>query len=172
MLVSVITNCWQIVDRFRSQAFYKVYPKLLNFEQKQRPIDIVQEMLTTLNDDPDLLKKVITGDKLWVYGFDIETKAKLIQWNRPEKPRAIKAHQVRSNVCVLITVFFDSKGVNSCHKVVRSIKNTILRLCADCAKAIRQKRTELGKNQSWILQHDNAPTHTLMPMREFLARFA
>ena len=34
------------------------FPKLLNFEQKQRGIDITQEMLTTFNDDPDLLTKV------------------------------------------------------------------------------------------------------------------
>ena len=31
-------------------------------------MDIAQEMLTTFNDDPDLLKKVITGDESWVYG--------------------------------------------------------------------------------------------------------
>ena len=40
----------------------KIFSKLLNFEQKQRPMDIAQEMLTTFNDDPDLLKKVRTGD--------------------------------------------------------------------------------------------------------------
>ena len=50
-------------------------PKLLNFEQKQRRMDIAQETLTTFNDDPDLLKKVITGNESWVYGYDIETKA-------------------------------------------------------------------------------------------------
>ena len=38
-------------------------------------MDIAQDMLMTFNDDPDLLKKVITGDELWVYGFDIATKA-------------------------------------------------------------------------------------------------
>ena len=27
------------------------------------------------SDDPDLLKKVITGDESWVCGYDIETKA-------------------------------------------------------------------------------------------------
>ena len=37
-------------------------------------MDIAQEMLTTFNDAPDLLNKVITGDELWVYGYDIETK--------------------------------------------------------------------------------------------------
>ena len=34
------------------------FPKLLNFEQKQRGMGIAQEKLTTFNDDPDLLKKV------------------------------------------------------------------------------------------------------------------
>ena len=33
---------------------------------KQSRIDIAQEMLTTFNDDLDLLKKTITGDGSWV----------------------------------------------------------------------------------------------------------
>ena len=32
-------------------------------------------MLTTFNDDTDLLKKVITGGESWVYGYDIESKS-------------------------------------------------------------------------------------------------
>ena len=52
-----------------------IVAKLLNVEQKQRRIDIAQEMLTTFNNDPDLLKRVITTDESWVYGYDIETKA-------------------------------------------------------------------------------------------------
>ena len=31
-----------------------------------------------MNDDPDLLKKFITGDESWVYGYDIETKSPII----------------------------------------------------------------------------------------------
>ena len=45
------------------RAALKIVLKLLNFEQKQCRMDIAQEMLTTFNDDPDLLKKVITGDE-------------------------------------------------------------------------------------------------------------
>ena len=56
-------------------AAAKIVPKLLNFEQKQRHMDIAQEILMTFNDDPDLLKKVVTGNESWVYGYDIETKA-------------------------------------------------------------------------------------------------
>ena len=42
---------------------FGVVPKLLNFKQKQRRMDIAKEMLTTFNDDSDLLKKVITADE-------------------------------------------------------------------------------------------------------------
>ena len=35
-------------------------------------MDIAQGMLTTFNNDPDLLKKVLTGDETWVYGYDME----------------------------------------------------------------------------------------------------
>ena len=36
-------------------------------------------------------------------------------------------------------------------------------------EAIRQKRTELWKNQSRILHYDNSPAHTSMSERKFLA---
>ena len=35
-------------------------------------MDIAQEMLTKFNDEPGLLKQVITGVESWVYGYDIE----------------------------------------------------------------------------------------------------
>ena len=59
--------------------------KIANFKQKQRHMDIAQDLLTTLNDDPDLLKKIITFDESWMYGFDIESKAQSSQWKRPER---------------------------------------------------------------------------------------
>ena len=61
------------------RAAAKIVQKLLNFEQKQRRMDIVWEMLTTFKDYPDLLKKLITGDESRVYGYDIEIKAQLSQ---------------------------------------------------------------------------------------------
>ena len=39
------------------RAAAKIFPKLLNFEQKHCRMDIGQEMMTTFNDDPDFLKK-------------------------------------------------------------------------------------------------------------------
>ena len=57
------------------RAAVMIVSKLHNFEQKQRRMVIAQEMLTTCNNDPDLLKKFITNDESGVYGYDIETKA-------------------------------------------------------------------------------------------------
>ena len=34
---------------------------------------------------------------------------------------------------------------------------------------VRRKRPELFANNSWILHHDNAPTHTVLSLREFLS---
>ncbi|XP_046975163.1 protein GVQW3-like [Vanessa cardui] len=68
----------------------KFVPKLLNFKQKQRRISIAQELLNDVNNDPDLLKRVITGDETWVYGYDVETKAQSSEWKRPDEPRPKK----------------------------------------------------------------------------------
>ena len=48
--------------------------------------------------DDDLLKKVITCDESWIFGYDIEAKS---QWKPPEEPRPKKARQVLSYVNVL-----------------------------------------------------------------------
>ena len=92
-------------------ATAKIVPKLLNFEQKQRCMNIAQEMLTMFNDNPDLLKKVITADESLAYSYDIEIKTQSSQWKRLEDPRPLKTRQVRSNVKVLLIVFFDCNGV-------------------------------------------------------------
>ena len=74
-------------------------------------MDNAQEMLTTFTDDPNLLKKVVTGDESRVHDYDFETKAQSAHWKRQEEPRPKKAHQVWSNVKILLTVFSDYNDV-------------------------------------------------------------
>ena len=63
--------------------------------------------MTTFNDDADLLKKFMTSIESCVYGYDIDIKGQSSPCKRQEEPRPKKVHQVRSNVSVLLTVFFD-----------------------------------------------------------------
>ncbi|XP_011049685.1 PREDICTED: putative uncharacterized protein FLJ37770 [Acromyrmex echinatior] len=74
-------------------------------------INIAKELLDSVRDDLNVLQRVITGDELWVYGYDVETKAQSSQGKLPHELRPKKARQVRSNVKSLLTVFFDCKGV-------------------------------------------------------------
>lgn len=53
-------------------------PKLLNC----RRMSIAQELCNDVNGDPDLIKRVLTGEKSWVYGYKIETKVQLSQYKK------------------------------------------------------------------------------------------
>ena len=118
----------------------KFNPKLLNFDQKNNHMNIAQELLNDVNDDPDLLKRVITGDETWVYGYDVETKAQSSQWKQSDEPRPKKARQVGSNVKVLLTVFIECNGVVH-HEFLpqgRTVNN--------CAKQFVRNAQNYGKN--------------------------
>ena len=69
----ILDNRRITIERLMPSNFYvflgmkcataKIVLKLLNFEQKYLRMDIAREMLTTFNNDPDLLKTAITGDQ-------------------------------------------------------------------------------------------------------------
>ncbi|UYV73733.1 hypothetical protein LAZ67_11000634 [Cordylochernes scorpioides] len=151
----------------------KFVPKLLNCDQKQHRMNIANEMLDSVRDDPNLLQRVITGNEAWVYGYDVGTKAQSSQWKLPHKPRPKKARQVRSNVKFLLTVFFDCRGVVH-HEFLphgRTVNEEYyLQVMRNLREAIRQKRPDLWKNKNWLLPHDNAPAHTSLLVRDLLAK--
>ncbi|UYV75280.1 hypothetical protein LAZ67_12003281 [Cordylochernes scorpioides] len=151
----------------------KFVPKLLICDQKQHRMNIANEMLDSVRDDPNLLQRIITGDEAWVYGYDVENKAQSSQWKLPHEPRPKKARQVRSNGKVLLTVFFDCRGVVH-HEFLpqgRTVnKEYYLQVMRNLREAIRQKRPDLWKNKNWLLHHDNAPSHTSLLVRDFLAK--
>ena len=126
-------------------------------------MDIAQEMLTTFNDYLELFKKVITGNKSWLYCYNIETKAQSSQWKRPEEPCMF--------VCLFSLKVMTQYIMNSYNKVVRSIRNQYnLEDIPRLRKAFHQKCTEFWENQSQILHPDNTPAYTSMLVREFLAK--
>ncbi|UYV72783.1 CLCN3 [Cordylochernes scorpioides] len=117
-------------------------------------------VIDSVRDDPNLLQRVITGDEAWVYGYDLS-----------HEPRPKKASQVRSNVKVLLTVFFDCRGVvhHEFFPQGRTLnKDYYLQVMRNLREAIRQKRPDLLKNKNWLLHHDNAPAHTSLLVRDFL----
>jgi hypothetical protein len=84
------------------RAVAKFVPKLLSSqEQQQLCLEVTWDMLECANEDPEFLKTVITGDQMWVYRYDPETKVQS-QWEHSSSPRPKKAQRVRSKVKVLL----------------------------------------------------------------------
>jgi hypothetical protein len=69
-------------DRKSRDAYVaaKFVPCLLTDEQKANRVMVSQELFDHSNADRNFPKNVITGKEMWVYGYNIETKAQSSQW--------------------------------------------------------------------------------------------
>ena len=72
----------------------------------------------------------------------------------------------------MLLTFFDIRGI--VHYEFVPTGQTVnqvycLEVLERLREKVRQKRPKLFANRSWILHHDNAPAHTALPVREFLA---
>ena len=84
----------------------KFVPHLLTKDQKNTCLTSCQELKNQIESDPHFLSKVNTGDEIWCYGYDSETKQASRQWKTPTSPRPKEGRQVRSNVKKIPIVFF------------------------------------------------------------------
>ena len=106
---------------------------------------------------------------VWVWHWN-QSPIKTIKASR--RANTEKGMPTWSNMKVLLTVFFDCNSVVHYEflpqgRIVN--KEYYLEVMSRLREAIRQKRTELWKNQSWFLHHNNEPAHTSMLVREFMA---
>ncbi|UYV62524.1 hypothetical protein LAZ67_2000944 [Cordylochernes scorpioides] len=146
-------------------------PKNLTFDQKNARKETASLNIEATTDDPELLKRVITGDETCIYGFDSETTQQASEWRFKNEPRPKKARKAPSKVKVTLTVFFDYQGI--VHHEYQQQGSTItadsyLGVLRRLREAIRQKRPDLWRSKSWILHHDNAPAHTALKISKFL----
>jgi histone-lysine N-methyltransferase SETMAR len=118
-------------------------------------------------------KSIITDDETWLCGYDPETKVQSLQWKTPNSPRPKKAHQVRSQVKVMLTVFFDYQGVvhhEYAPKGLTIIKEHYIDVLRRLRDAVRRKRPKFKESGSWKLHHDNAPALSAHVVQQFLAK--
>jgi len=151
----------------------KFVPCVLTEDQKANRVNISQEMLDRVSFDENFLKTMATGDETWVYGDDVETKAQSSQWVGQGSPRPKKARMSRSNMKVMLLVFFDWQGIIHHEFVPRSQtvnKEFYIAVLKRLREAVRRKRPQLWTIQSWVLHHDKAPAHSSFIVRNFLAK--
>ena len=79
----------------------------------------------------------------------------------------------RSNIKVFWLVFFDWKSIVRHEFVPRGqmvIKQLYQDVLARLRDAVRRKRPEFWEKQTWILHHENAPAHSSLLIRSYLAK--
>src|ERR1700729_3035681 len=81
----------------------KFVARILLPEQKELRATVANDLLQTATNNPDFMKKVITGDESWIYCYDPETKTQSSQWKSPGSPRPKKARQTRSKIKTMLT---------------------------------------------------------------------
>ncbi|CAH2096444.1 unnamed protein product [Euphydryas editha] len=128
---------------------------------------------TTLSDYQDFMKRIITGDESWIYAYDPETDDQSAEYRAKGEPRPKKPRQSKSKIKVMLTVFFDHRGV--VHSEFLPTGQTVnkeyyLSVMRRLREAIRKKRPKLWADNSWFLHHDNAPSHTGLILREFFTK--
>ena len=78
----------------------KFTTQLLLTEHQEHHAAVANDLIQTVTNDPDFLRKVITRDESWVYGYDLKTKdqsSTQVSWfSTPEEGTAVTA---RSKPC-------------------------------------------------------------------------
>ncbi|UYV72271.1 hypothetical protein LAZ67_9002415 [Cordylochernes scorpioides] len=126
-------------------------PKDLTFDQKNAQKETASLNLEATTDNPELLKRVITGDETWIYGFDSETTQQASELKKARKAPS----KVKCSSTTIVHHEFQQQGSTI---TADSYLGALRRL----REAIRQKRPELWRRKLWILHHDNAPAHTAL----------
>jgi len=149
----------------------KFVPCVLTVKQNQEHLSISLELRDLATSDSSFLGNVIMGDETWVYGYDPETRVQSSQWKSPSYPRAKKAHQSRSNIKVMMIVFFDLHGNVQAEFVPRNTteNSEYYKGLLECLRSdVCRKQPEKWAN-GFILHHDNAPCHTSLLVWQFLS---
>ena len=71
-------------------------PRLLNEGQKERRVQKCQDILEELKTEPNLLKRVVTGDESWIFACGPLTKRQSLEWKSALSPTPKKAKVFKS----------------------------------------------------------------------------
>lgn len=149
----------------------KLVPRNLTVEQKDNRVEVCRDLLGRIENDPDFLKNVITGDESWIFEYDPETKRQSKEWHTSNSPRPKKAKMSKSTIKTMLICFFDSNGI--VHKEFLPTGQTVNQyVYREILERLRKRvaRVRPAIKDNWMLHHDNAPCHTALSINEFLAK--
>jgi len=146
----------------------KLVPKILTNEQMENRRNVCLDLLECIENDKSFFKHVITGDGTWILEYDPDTKRQSSEWHTSNSPRPKKARMSKSKIKTMLICFFDSQGVVHKEFVPRGQtvnKQYYREILERLIKRVHRVRPEIA--DTWMLHHDNAPSHCHLRERSF-----
>ena len=167
---TILTNLYYTLKGMKHVAA-RLVPKDLNFLQNLNRMKVAEDMLERVSLDPTFMKRIVTGDETWVYEFGMQTSQQASEWRLPTEPKPKKLRQSRSKVKVMLTVFFDYRGVVHSEFLPEDLtvnKEYYLK------RANSTKKARFVERKFLDLHHDKAPSHKVVvggiKVNEFLTK--
>ncbi|GFT73111.1 HTH_48 domain-containing protein, partial [Nephila pilipes] len=82
-----------------------------DYGAKEHRIASSEDLIAAADEDPIILKTIVTGDESWCIEYDPETKRQSSEWTSPRKGRPMKVRASKSKTKTMLLVFFDSRGI-------------------------------------------------------------
>jgi len=98
-------------DLQKRKICLRCVPHSLTPDQKDQRIAACRDLIATADSDPDFFKKIVTGDEMWCFAYDLITKCQFAAWVGETSPRPKKLRFQKSRVKTMLVIFFDWQGV-------------------------------------------------------------
>ena len=138
-------------------------PRQLTAELKER-VDASQKHLKRFEAECDgFLERIVAGEETWVHYHQLETKKVSKEWRHTSSPKPIKFCTQPPAAKVMLTLFWDKRGVILEHYMPRGNNVTSATYVALQKNHLRPaiKSKQRGHLSTGVLlQHDNARPHT------------
>ncbi|UYV77727.1 hypothetical protein LAZ67_15002066 [Cordylochernes scorpioides] len=137
-------------DLGKTKVCTKFVPHTLTGEQKS--VDII----SAYENNSNFLKSIVTGDETWCFQYDPKTKRQKVKKLSTSQKKNAKSRGI------IHKEFVPAGQTITGEYYLNFLKRLIAR--------IRRIRPEYRDEDSWCLLHDNAPSHSSLIVRRFLAK--
>ena len=146
-------------------------PKLLTAEMKERRKRAARELLARHGREGNRFTgTLITADETWVRHYEPETRRESMEYRHPESPRPKKLKISRSSNKLMLSVFWDARGVIHSEYAPKGTTINSTRYIETLKRLKNRVRRVRPDTQQLVLQHDNARPHVSASTTEAVKR--
>jgi len=142
------------------------FQKNLTEDQLNERAGVSSDLIDMVDSGLDILNRIITGNEMWCYLYDPQTKWQSLYWKCPTLPKKQTSCAHRSKSKVMLEVFF-----KQCIPLGHTVNKTMYRNILCCLRdTIHWKHLELSHAGNWVLRHNSLPTHRSDLIYEYLSK--